>query len=287
MAIDIGSTLFINDDFLVPVNHLSYINDIKIFGIYSYVFQDQEKLLKLIESEMILNDPIAYWLIPDGAMDNNMHMGKVFKALLKSDNPVFDDLETIEDVANSEEAMIEIVNSIAVMTLIIETARIIPFIVNSEIAMSKISDSEIAFPLMADSVYASNLMADSSMAIGKIINSNVSGLKGIMAHKTLEWQVANSNIAFQELNKKALEGSGSGTSVFTAYAGKALVIQMRVSTGGTYYVSLVTANIISNDYNKSVSTNSTTNVNTYIIMNPVAGQNNAGITGYIRYIPLD
>lgn len=126
-------------DSVDELTQLAWMNDLKIFGESSYIYSDTNKLSLLTMNRTALNDPIIKGFIFDWGIANRAHIGRLFAALIPSENPVFGEHETMQDVTGSAEAMKEIVASGAAMALVLASSAAMTAVAASSAAMKEIA----------------------------------------------------------------------------------------------------------------------------------------------------
>lgn len=246
--------LLVNDDFDLNPMQAALINDIKTFGVYSHVFQYQDRLIDLIRNGVILNDPIASGAILDGVIKNNLHVGKNIQLLLKSDNLIFDEIATFQQLLSSQEA----VEIVFISDFLIET-------------------------FLSSRDYMKTLLKNPT-AVKALLNTR--GLDFILSNSERSVWIAYDTDVRNAFFSVAIEGksSGSGTTA-TYYNGKALVLTMRCNAAN-HTITLTAGNITSNPYNMVTTTSSTAWTNTFIIMNPTSAAMTGNSYVYVKYIPF-
>ncbi len=190
----------VNSNINVPLNVLHYIEDMKTFGTKGYAWNNLETFLAVAYSPLVGYDEELIELpFLHKVLELNLHLGKHLKLLIKSNDPVFDTLETMHDVANDVSAMIEITNSETGMNTITSNITAISAIVNSETAMNAISSNETAlyiFNSSANSAFSLFNKGNQCTSITGGWNTTLSGIsKGDVGVVT----TTNAKIIFPEI----------------------------------------------------------------------------------------
>ncbi len=134
----------VNSDIDVPLNLILHINDLKIFGTSSYVWNDDKLALRVFESVYTEIDHVLFnlpWINRFAAKNKNM--GVIFKKIAGSTNSVFNSLDTIAQVLNNSTAMgILADNKKALVDMYLSANLFEPVILSSTIAKNALSNSK-------------------------------------------------------------------------------------------------------------------------------------------------
>ena len=103
----------INSDMKVPLDVYQYLNDYRLWGEDSYVYQDKSKLHKLYETTVVsMNDRELMLEAFVYLIENNKHIGKAFCDVYGiGRKDTLSTLSTMQAVAASSTAMQDILNS--------------------------------------------------------------------------------------------------------------------------------------------------------------------------------
>lgn len=102
-----GEVKKINSDLTTPLNVLMWINELKMYGSQSYVCKSLDMLTELSKYDIVINDIVCKPLLVSAAHDNRF-LGKFCKKLLKSENPEFDTIETLNQFVLVDSAITEV-----------------------------------------------------------------------------------------------------------------------------------------------------------------------------------
>lgn len=89
-----GEVKKINSDLTTPLNILMWINELKMYGKESYVYKSPAMIIELSKYDIVINDIVCKPLLVSSAHDNRF-LGGFCKKFLKSENPEFDAIETL------------------------------------------------------------------------------------------------------------------------------------------------------------------------------------------------
>ena len=125
----------INSDMKVPLDVYQYLNDYRLWGEDSYVYQDKSKLHKLYETIVVsMNDLELSGEALEYLTTANKHIGKALGSVYGIERKdTLSNLSTMSAVINSSTAMSAVANSSTAMSAVI----------NSSTAMSALSVSPL------------------------------------------------------------------------------------------------------------------------------------------------
>ena len=125
----------INSDMKVPLDVYQYLNDYRLWGEDSYVYQDKSKLHKLYETTVVsMNDLELSGEALEYLTTANKHIGKALGSVYGIERKdTLSNLSTMSAVANSSTAMSAVANSSTAMSAVI----------NSSTAMACLSTSSL------------------------------------------------------------------------------------------------------------------------------------------------
>ena len=107
----------INSDMKVPLDVYQYLNDYRLWGEDSYVYQDKSKLHKLYETTVVsMNDLELSGEALEHLTTANKHIGKALGSVYGIERKdTLSNLSTMSAVANSSTAMSAVINSSTAM----------------------------------------------------------------------------------------------------------------------------------------------------------------------------
>ena len=107
----------INSDMKVPLDVYQYLNDYRLWGEDSYVYQDKSKLHKLYETTVVsMNDLELSGEALEYLTTANKHIGKALGSVYGIERKdTLSNLSTMSAVANSSTAMSAVINSSTAM----------------------------------------------------------------------------------------------------------------------------------------------------------------------------
>ena len=164
----------INSDMKVPLDVYQYLNDYRLWGEDSYVYQDKSKLHKLYETTVVsMNDLELSGEALEHLTTANKHIGKALGSVYGIERKdALSNLSTMSAVANSSTAMSAVINSSTAMSAVINSSTAMSAVANSSTAMSAVINSSTAMSAVANSSTAMSAVANSSTAMSAVINSS-------------------------------------------------------------------------------------------------------------------
>ena len=135
----------INSDMKVPLDVYQNLNDYKLWGEDSYVYQDKSKLHKLYETTVVsMNDLDLSGEALEYLTTANKHIGKALGSVYGIQRKdTLSTLSTMSAVANSSTAMSAVINSSTAMSAVINSSTAMSAVANSSTAMSRLSTSSL------------------------------------------------------------------------------------------------------------------------------------------------
>ena len=123
----------VNSDLNTPLNHLSWLNDYKVFGNDSYVFRNKAILNELYHSyTIVMNDESIYMEAFDAIAVEGSNVGKALAAINGIESAeTLKTLSAMNAVANSETAMNAVLNSETAMNAVTASEKAMNNIVKS------------------------------------------------------------------------------------------------------------------------------------------------------------
>ena len=114
----------INSDMKVPLDVYQYLNDYRLWGEDSYVYQDKSKLHKLYETTVVsMNDLEFSGEALEYLTTANKHIGKALGSVYGIERKdTLSNLSTMSAVANSSTAMSAVINSSTAMSAVINSS---------------------------------------------------------------------------------------------------------------------------------------------------------------------
>ena len=164
----------INSDMKVPLDVYQYLNDYRLWGEDSYVYQDKSKLHKLYETTVVsMNDLEFSGEALEYLTTANKHIGKALGSVYGIERKdTLSNLSTMSAVANSSTAMSAVINSSTAMSAVINSSTAMSAVINSSTAMSAVINSSTAMSAVINSSTAMSAVANSSTAMSAVINSS-------------------------------------------------------------------------------------------------------------------
>ncbi len=165
----------VNTDLNTPLNHLSWLNDYKVFGNASYVFRNKAILNELYHSyTIVMNDESIYTEAFDAIAVEGSNVGKALAAINGIDSAeTLKTLSAMNAVANSETAMNAVLNSETAMNAVLNSETAMNAVANSETAMNAVANSETAMNAVLNSETAMNAVTASEKAMNNIVKSTL------------------------------------------------------------------------------------------------------------------
>ena len=186
----------VNGDFLnAPLDLKMHLEDYKLYGEDSYVFQQKELLHGLYECTYLsMNDKELSTEALEYLLKNNKHIGKALSDVYGiGRKDILSSLSTMTAVANSSTAMTAVANLSTAMTAVANSSTAMTAVANSSTAMTAVANSSTAMTAVANSSTAMTAVANSSTAMTAVANSS-----------TAMTAVANSSTAIDALSKSSL-----------------------------------------------------------------------------------
>ena len=135
----------INSDMKVPLDVYQYLNDYRLWGEDSYVYQDKSKLHKLYETTVVsMNDLELSGEALEYLTTANKHIGKALGSVYGIERKdTLSNLSTMSAVANSSTAMSAVANSSTAMSAVANSSTAMSAVINSSTAMVRLSTSSL------------------------------------------------------------------------------------------------------------------------------------------------
>ena len=155
----------INSDMKVPLDVYQNLNDYKLWGEDSYVYQDKSKLHKLYETTVVsMNDLDLSGEALEYLTTANKHIGKALGSVYGIQRKdTLSTLSTMSAVANSSTAMSAVINSSTAMSAVINSSTAMSAVANSSTAMSAVANSSTAMSAVINSSTAMSRLSTSSL----------------------------------------------------------------------------------------------------------------------------
>ena len=143
----------INSDMKVPLDVYQYLNDYRLWGEDSYVYQDKSKLHKLYETTVVsMNDLDLSGEALEYLTTANKHIGKALGSVYGIQRKdTLSTLSTMSAVANSSTAMSAVINSSTAMSAVANSSTAMSAVVASSTAMSAVAASSTAMSAILNS----------------------------------------------------------------------------------------------------------------------------------------
>ena len=123
----------INSDMKVPLDVYQYLNDYRLWGEDSYVYQDKSKLHKLYETTVVsMNDLDLSGEALEYLTTANKHIGKALGSVYGIQRKdTLSTLSTMSAVINSSTAMSAVINSSTAMSAVANSSTAMSAVLNS------------------------------------------------------------------------------------------------------------------------------------------------------------
>ena len=165
----------INSDMKVPLDVYQYLNDYKLWGKESYVYQDKNKLHKLYETtvlsmnELKLNGEAFEYLTA-----NNKHIGKALSNVYDIEQKEeLSTLTTMREVAASSTAMQAVAASSTAMQAVLASSTVMQAVLASSTAMQAVASSSTAMQAVLASSTTMQAVINSGDAKYRIAKSAI------------------------------------------------------------------------------------------------------------------
>ena len=165
----------INSDMKVPLDVYQYLNDYKLWGKESYVYQDKNKLHKLYETtvlsmnELKLNGEAFEYLTA-----NNKHIGKALSNVYDIEQKEeLSTLTTMREVAASSTAMQAVTASSTAMQAVLASSTVMQAVLASSTAMQAVASSSTAMQAVLASSTTMQAVINSGDAKYRIAKSAI------------------------------------------------------------------------------------------------------------------
>ena len=195
----------INSDMKVPLDVYQYLNDYKLWGKESYVYQDKNKLHKLYETtvlsmnELKLNGEAFEYLTA-----NNKHIGKALSNVYDIEQKEeLSTLTTMREVAASSTAMQAVTASSTAMQAVLASSTAMQAVLASSTAMQAVAASSTAMQAVLASSTAMQAVLASSTAMQAVASSSTA-MQAVLASSTTMQAVINSGDAKYRIAKSAI-----------------------------------------------------------------------------------
>ena len=168
----------INSDMKVPLDVYQYMNDYKLWGKDSYVYQDKNKLHKLYETVIVsMNDLKLNGEAFEYLTANNKHIGKALSNVYDIEQKEeLSTLTTMEAVAASSTAMQAVLASSTAMQAVLASSTAMQAVASSSTAMQAVIASSTAMQAVINSGDAKYRIAKSAIALAEICKSREASL---------------------------------------------------------------------------------------------------------------
>ena len=175
----------VNGDFLnAPLDLKMHLEDYKLYGEDSYVFQQKELLHGLYECTYLsMNDKELSTEALEYLLKNNKHIGKALSDVYGiGRKDILSSLSTMTAVANSSTAMTAVANLSTAMTAVANSSTAMSAVANSSTAMTAVANSSTAMSAVANSSTAIDALSKSSLRVKLTYGKKVeNGLMLIMS----------------------------------------------------------------------------------------------------------
>ena len=192
----------INSDMKVPLDVYQYMNDYKLWGKDSYVYQDKNKLHKLYETVIVsMNDLKLNGEAFEYLTANNKHIGKALSNVYDIEQKEeLSTLTTMEAVAASSTAMEAVLASSTAMQAVLASSTAMQAVAASSTAMQAVLASSTAMQAVLASSTAMQEVAASSTAMEAVLASSTA-MQAVINSGDAKYRIAKSAIALAEICK--------------------------------------------------------------------------------------
>ena len=192
----------INSDMKVPLDVYQYMNDYKLWGKDSYVYQDKNKLHKLYETVIVsMNDLKLNGEAFEYLTANNKHIGKALSNVYDIEQKEeLSTLTTMEAVAASSTAMEAVLASSTAMQAVLASSTAMQAVAASSTAMQAVAASSTAMQAVLASSTAMQAVLASSTAMQEVAASSTA-MQAVINSGDAKYRIAKSAIALAEICK--------------------------------------------------------------------------------------
>ena len=192
----------INSDMKVPLDVYQYLNDYKLWGKDSYVYQDKNKLHKLYETVIVsMNDLKLNGEAFEYLTANNKHIGKALSNVYDIEQKEeLSTLTTMREVAASSTAMQAVLASSTAMQAVLASSTAMQAVTASSTAMQAVAASSTAMQAVLASSTAMETVAASSTAMEAVLASSTA-MQAVINSGDAKYRIAKSAIALAEICK--------------------------------------------------------------------------------------
>ena len=218
----------VNGDFLnAPLDLKMHLEDYKLYGEDSYVFQQKELLHGLYECTYLsMNDKELSTEALEYLLKNNKHIGKALSDVYGiGRKDILSSLSTMTAVANSSTAMTAVANLSTAMTAVANSSTAMTAVANSSTAMTAVANSSTAMTAVANSSTAMTAVANSSTAMTAVANSSTA-MTAVANLSTAMTAVANSSTAMSAVanSSTAMTAVANSSTAMSAVANSSTAI---------------------------------------------------------------
>ena len=158
----------------VFIEKMQLLNDYKMYGEASYVFQRKDLLHALYDyTELSMNDLEINGEVLEYLARGNKNIGKGLASIFDiAPKETLEKLNTIQEISNNPTAMQAVAGSGIAMQAVINSSTAIQAVVNSSTAMQAVAGSSIAMQAVINSSTAMQTVVNSSTAMQAVAGSS-------------------------------------------------------------------------------------------------------------------
>ena len=238
----------VNSDMKVSLDVYQYLNDYKLWGKDSYVYQDKNKLHKLYETVIVsMNDLKLNGEAFEYLTANNKHIGKALSNVYDIEQKEeLSTLTTMREVAASSTAMQAVLASSTAMQAVLASSTAMQAVTASSTAMQAVLASSTAMQVVLASSTAMKAVAASSTAMQAVLASSTA-MQAVLASSTAMQAVTASSTAMQAVlasstamqavlaSSTAMETVAASSTAMQAVLASSTAMQAVINSGDAKY----------------------------------------------------
>ena len=211
----------VNSDLNTPLNHLSWLNDYKVFGNDSYVFRNKAILNELYHSyTIVMNDESIYMEAFDAIAVEGSNVGKALAAINGIESAeTLKTLSAMNAVANSETAMNAVANSETAMNAVANSETAMNAVLNSETAMNAVTASEKAMNNIVKSTLGWNAKKPFFMKVNEVVDYAKNVFDVLQDTTLFQYVVSDAQDGTSSLNQYCTESYATKNGIIACALG--------------------------------------------------------------------
>ena len=211
----------VNSDISTPLNHLSWLNDYKVFGNASYVFRNKAILNELYHSyTIVMNDESIYTEAFDAIAVEGSNVGKALAAINGIESAgTLKTLSAMNAVANSETAMNAVLNSETAMNAVLNSETAMNAVANSETAMNAVTASEKAMNNIVKSTLGWNAKKPFFMKVNEVVDYAKNVFDVLQDTTLFQYVVSDAQDGTSSLNQYCTESYATKNGIIACALG--------------------------------------------------------------------